>query len=71
VAAIAAASDILPEQVCAVGDDVNDLPMIRAAGLGIAMGHALPEVQAAADVVVSSHDDGGISDVAELLVGQR
>jgi hydroxymethylpyrimidine pyrophosphatase-like HAD family hydrolase len=35
------------------------------------MGNALPEVQAAADVVVSSHDDGGISDVAELLVGQR
>jgi len=71
VAAIAAASDILPEQVCAVGDDVNDLPMIRAAGLGIAMGNALPEVQAAADVVVASHDNGGIGDVAELLVGQR
>jgi hydroxymethylpyrimidine pyrophosphatase-like HAD family hydrolase len=71
VAAIAAAAGILPEQVCAVGDDVNDLPMIRAAGLGIAMGNALPEVQAAADLVVSSHDNGGIGDVAELLVGQR
>ena len=71
VAAIAAAAGILPEQVCAVGDDVNDLPMIRAAGLGIAMGNALPEVQAAADLVVSSHDHGGIGDVAKLLVGQR
>ena len=69
VAAIAAAAGILPEQVCAVGDDVNDLPMIRAAGLGIAMGNALPEVQAAADVVVSGHDHGGIGDVAELLIG--
>jgi hydroxymethylpyrimidine pyrophosphatase-like HAD family hydrolase len=35
------------------------------------MGNALPEVQAAADLVVSSHDNGGIGDVAELLVGQR
>ena len=32
-----------------VGDNVNDLAMIRAAGLGIAMGNALPEVKAAAD----------------------
>jgi hydroxymethylpyrimidine pyrophosphatase-like HAD family hydrolase len=69
VAAIAMAAGIQPEEICAVGDDVNDLPMIRAAGLGIAMGNALPEVQAAADLVVSSHDDGGIGDVAEILIG--
>ena len=30
------------DEICAVGDDVNDIPMIRHAGLGVAMGHAPP-----------------------------
>ncbi|MFM9011329.1 MAG: HAD family hydrolase, partial [Planctomycetota bacterium] len=48
VMGMAAAWGIAAEEICAVGDDVNDLPMIRAAGLGLAMGNARPEVQAAA-----------------------
>jgi len=59
---------IVAGQICAVGDDVNDLPMIRGAGLGIAMGNAQPEVLAAADLIVASHDEGGIEQVAEMLV---
>lgn len=55
-------------EICAVGDDVNDLPMIRAAGLGVAMGNAVAEVQAAADRVVGTSDAAGIADVAELLL---
>jgi len=58
-----------PAEICAVGDDVNDLPMIRAAGLGIAMGNAQPQVLAAADRVVGRQDDDGLVDVADLLVG--
>ena len=56
-------------EICAVGDDVNDLPMILGAGLGIAMGNAQPEVLAAADRVVGRQDDDGLVDVADLLVG--
>jgi hypothetical protein len=56
-------------EICAVGDDVNDLPMIRAAGLGIAMGNAQPQVLAAADRIVGRQDDDGLVDVADLLVG--
>ncbi|NBX30184.1 HAD-IIB family hydrolase [bacterium] len=55
-------------EICAVGDDVNDLPMIRAAGLGVAMGNAVAEVQAAADRVVGTSDASGMADVAELLL---
>jgi hydroxymethylpyrimidine pyrophosphatase-like HAD family hydrolase len=55
-------------EICAVGDDVNDLPMIRAAGLGIAMGNAQPEVLAAADQIVGRQDDDGLVDVADLLL---
>jgi hydroxymethylpyrimidine pyrophosphatase-like HAD family hydrolase len=55
-------------EICAVGDDVNDLPMIRAAGLGVAMGNAVAEVQAAADRIVGTSDTVGIANVAELLL---
>ena len=56
--------------ICAVGDDVNDIPMIRAAGLGVAMGNALPEVKQAADRIAPSQaDDGLVEVVAWLLDG--
>jgi hydroxymethylpyrimidine pyrophosphatase-like HAD family hydrolase len=68
VCEVAAAWGIRPSEICAVGDDVNDLPMIREAGLGIAMGNARPEVQAEADVVVGTNDAGGLADVADLVL---
>ena len=59
------------EAVCAVGDDVNDLPMIREAGLGIAMGNALPVVKEAADYVAPTHDEEGLAEVVAWLLGER
>jgi 5-amino-6-(5-phospho-D-ribitylamino)uracil phosphatase len=70
VAALATAWGILAEEICAVGDDVNDLPMVRAAGLGLAMGNGRPELQAVADQVVGLHDGRGIEDVAELVLAR-
>ena len=71
VLAIASQWGIDAAHICAVGDDVNDLPMIRGAGCGIAMGNARPEVLAAADRVVGPHDGDGLLDVADLLLGDR
>jgi len=51
---------MLPEQVVAVGDDVNDIPMLRAVGLSFAMGNASGEVKAAADAVTRSNDEHGV-----------
>ncbi len=59
---------IAESEICAVGDDVNDIPMIRAAGLGVAMGNALPEVKAAADRIAPSHDEDGLVSVVEWLL---
>jgi 5-amino-6-(5-phospho-D-ribitylamino)uracil phosphatase len=50
-----------PTEICAVGDDVNDVPMLRNAGLGVAMGHAPAEVLAAADLVTGDHDRDGVA----------
>jgi 5-amino-6-(5-phospho-D-ribitylamino)uracil phosphatase len=65
---LAADWGISEEAICAVGDDVNDIPMIHAAGLGVAMGNALPEVKAAADRVAPGHDDDGLVQVVEWLL---
>ncbi len=61
---------IAPGEICAVGDDANDIPMIRNAGLGVAMGHAHPDVQSVADHVTGGHDEDGVAMlVDEVLLG--
>ena len=57
------------EAICAVGDDVNDVEMIRAAGLGVAMGNAVPEVKQAADRICPAQADDGLAEVVEWLLG--
>ncbi|NUO58251.1 MAG: HAD family phosphatase [Hamadaea sp.] len=58
------------DQVAAVGDNPNDIPMLRVAGLGAAVGDGHPAVRAAADVVVGGCDDGAVADViAQILDG--
>ena len=65
---VAAAAGIRDEEICAVGDDVNDIAMIRGAGLGIAMGNALDEVKAAADRIAPGHDSDGLVAVVDWLL---
>ena len=48
------------EQCAAVGDSENDLPMLEAAGLAIAMGNAPEHVRAAARRVVDTNAQGGV-----------
>ena len=45
---VADAESIRP-RIIAIGDDMNDVPMLEQAGLGVAMGNARPEAMAAAD----------------------
>lgn len=49
----------------AVGDGGNDVPMLRAAGAGVAMGNACGEAVSAADFVTASVDDDGIRKALE------
>ena len=62
---------IRPEQIIAIGDDVNDVPMIKHAGLGVAMGNARPEVLAVANRVIGSNLDEGLAQFLEELVREH
>ncbi len=56
------------ENVVAFGDDVNDMEMIRDAGLGVAMANAVAEVKAVADRSAPSNDEDGVAAVLEELL---
>lgn len=60
-------------EIVAVGDDMNDLPMIAGAGLGVAMGHSPGVVLRAADHVAGTDEEEGLCAFIEehLLGGQR
>jgi Cof subfamily protein (haloacid dehalogenase superfamily) len=70
---IAADLHIAPEEVVAIGDNHNDLGMMRFAGLGVAMGNAHDEVKAEADYVTLSNAEEGVADLIEkvILPGMR
>ena len=55
------------ENICAVGDQMNDYAMVQAAGHGIAMGNGSPALQAIADMVCGHHDADGLLDVVRYI----
>lgn len=59
---------IKPSEVVAVGDSLNDLAMIKWAGLGVAMGNAEEPVKAAADFVTASNEEDGVAQVIQLVL---
>jgi Cof subfamily protein (haloacid dehalogenase superfamily) len=54
-----------PEEAIAFGDGGNDIPMIKAAGIGVAMGNATDIVKAEADYVADTVDNHGVISTLE------
>jgi hydroxymethylpyrimidine pyrophosphatase-like HAD family hydrolase len=57
--------DIPLEETMAIGDGANDISMLRAAGLGVAMGQAPRRVRAMADMVTTSNAEDGLARAVE------
>lgn len=57
-----------PADLIACGDQDNDIPMLRVAGLGVAMDNAPANVKAAADFVTLSCDNDGVAHVIERFI---
>jgi Cof subfamily protein (haloacid dehalogenase superfamily) len=71
LARLAAHLGVSLARVVAVGDQENDLEMLREAGLGVAMPHAPELVRRAADRVAPGAADGGLLALfAELFPGR-
>jgi 5-amino-6-(5-phospho-D-ribitylamino)uracil phosphatase len=68
---VARAHGVAPEQIVAIGDDINDLPMIQNAGLGVAMGNARPEVLAAAKRIIRTNREDGLAEFLEELLAEH
>ena len=55
------------ENCMAFGDGMNDFTMVEAAGVGVAMENAEPEVKRVAKIVTKSNDEDGVAAVLEQL----
>jgi Cof subfamily protein (haloacid dehalogenase superfamily) len=59
---------ISPSETLAVGDGINDLELIQSAGLGIAMGNAVPQVRQAAAITVADNEHDGAAQAIERFI---
>ncbi len=66
--ALAHTLNIPMSQVMAIGDNGNDVPMLRAAGIGAAMGNATAEAKEAADFVTLKNEECGVAAAIQQII---
>ncbi len=60
---------VSPQEILYIGDDIQDLPVLRAVGMAVAVKNARPEARAAAHWVTrQAGGDGALREVAEALL---
>ena len=61
LADVAAYLDVPIADTVAIGDSTNDMEVLSAAGVSVAMGNAHDDVKAGADIVTDPIDDDGLA----------
>jgi Cof subfamily protein (haloacid dehalogenase superfamily) len=69
LAELAARHGITADEVVAIGDMPNDVPMLRWAGRSYAVANAHPAARAAADEICGSNEDDAVALIIEALLG--
>jgi 3-deoxy-D-manno-octulosonate 8-phosphate phosphatase (KDO 8-P phosphatase) len=68
-AALLEETGLRPDEVCVVGDDLPDLPLLCTCGLAVAVADACPEARAAAHYVTQAPGGhGAVREVVELIL---
>jgi len=70
VAAMAGHFGIASEEIVVFGDDMNDIDMFAYAGTAVAMGNAVDEVKAAADMICGTNEEDGIAKWLEAWIDE-
>ncbi len=65
---VARRHDVKPEEIIAIGDGVNDVTMVRNAGLGVAMGNSHKGLLKCAAKVIGRNSDDGLALFLEDLL---
>ena len=65
---LAAHLDVTQAETMAIGDHLNDVEMLAWAGVGVAMGNAVPEVKAVADWITASQAEDGVARAIERFI---
>jgi len=61
-----------PSRALAVGDGENDIEMLQAVGIGVAMGNATQVLKDVADVIVPHNDEDGVAvALEEFVLGEK
>ena len=60
--------NIESSQIIAIGDGENDIGMLRASGMAVAMGNAADKLKIVADYVTLSNDEDGVAYAVEKLL---
>jgi hypothetical protein len=58
-------------EICAVGDDANDVPMIAQAGWGVAMGHSADFVKQNAHWIAPDNAGHGVAEVVRIIMERK
>ncbi|MCX6354403.1 MAG: HAD hydrolase family protein [Candidatus Aureabacteria bacterium] len=61
-----------PAEICCIGDDLPDLPLLSRAGLSVSVPNAAPDVKKAVDLVTGRNGgEGVLREVVELILKAR
>lgn len=61
-------TNIKPQEVIAIGDNINDEKMIQNAGLGVAMGQSNPKIKQIADIVTKDNNNDGVAEIINTKI---